>query len=88
MVNSPTLNESHRPKDSSRRAPGCKSQQKERRAPGLRLGKYLFAAGFGAFVSFQSSVCFRWVQDQRVQQLSPSVIPQLTETCRPLALVI
>lgn len=68
--------------------PEKKKKKKRARGFGVEALKYLFAAGFGAFVSFQSSVCFHSVRDHRVQQLSPSVIPHQTETCRPPAFVI
>lgn len=40
-----------------------------------RYEKRPFAASFGALLSLRPTVCFHSVQDQRVQQLRPSLIP-------------
>lgn len=47
----------------------------KRGASEMRYEKRPFAASFGTLLSFQSTVCFNSIQDQRVQQLWPSVIP-------------
>lgn len=44
----------------------------------MRFEKRPFAARFGSLLSFPSTVCFYSIQDQRVQQLRPSVIPHQT----------